>query len=347
MESTLLNNQKIHEMNISLRDAFLNLKSFKNQLKGKAKLRGQHQLLARYIVKLFIEDWNSRNPEKRQKGFYLNSNHTSLSCLCDCSSRSIRNQLDRLIECGIILQTQRTRRGIQIWINPKSIIDFSALDRKDFQGLVLEPSVKEERTKNVDSLVTQRTDEKNTKEQHSTGSKPNTSWFLMSGPVCCSDLALNFWEHTKKYIYPELNFSEARDKVMVDLISEYYQRRISKEQLEPAIVHNEVLANLERARKWFKDHPKVNPPDPYHFFSIESSGFRFWKLWDFEQRKSKLKTIQLIRKRIRWDCFRQSTGQLHLNKFHLLKTHLSWIKSQGNKDLGTWFALNSHKLYSI
>ncbi|MEP1034763.1 hypothetical protein [Ekhidna sp.] len=334
-------------MNISLREAFLNLKSFKNQFRGKTKLRGQHQLLARYIMKLFIEEWNSRNIEKRQQGFYLNSNHTSLSTLCDCSSRSIRNQLNRLIECGIILETQRTRRGIQIWINPKSIIDFSTLDRKDFQGLVLEPSVKEERTKNVDSLVTQRTDEKNTKEQHSTGSKPNTSWFLMSGPVCCSDLASNLWAHAKKYIYSDKEFSESRDQAIVDLISSCYQKRLKKEHREPANLHNEVLANLEQARKWFKDHPKVNPPDPYHFFSNETSGFRFWRLWDMGKQKSKSKLLQFARRRIRWDCFRFSNGQLTLSKLKLLDKHLDWIKSIQDKELATWFAINSHKLYSI
>ena len=347
MESTIQLKQQIIEMNISKKEAFLNLKLYKKENKDRASLRGQHQLLARYLINFFIEEWNSRTIEERQKGFFLFSNNSSLSQLCDCSVRSIRNQIKRLIEFGLLEGSERTKRGIQVWINPHSIIDFSSPDKKEIQGLVLEPSVKEERTINVDSLATQRTDEKNTEEQHSTGSVYDHSWFLMKDPVCCSDLAKNFWRHAKKCIYPELEVAPNREKAIIDLIERNFKIQYTGWKGELVDLYFKSLAYLERVREWFKDHGDVFPPDPYHFFSNEKEGFRFWKLERIDHRKTRAKQIQLVRRRIRLECLRFAQGLINTTKIELLTRHLKWIDSNQNLQLSEWFLSKSHKLYSL
>lgn len=334
-------------MNIPLGDAFRNLKKFKSEAKKRVSLRAQHQLTARYLIEFCVREWNKRSTDERKTGFYISTTNPSLGTLCDSHKRTIINHIKRLIEAGIVEKSERTGNGIRVWINPKAIIDFSCQEVKDQHGLVLRTSVKEERTKgDVDNFKYEKNLVKNTKEQHSTESKSSRSWFLMSGSVCCSELADRFWSHAKKYLYPDLHFSKNREKVLKELLEKNISLCLESEKGKPVDLYFKLTAYLDRARKWFKDHPEVIPPDPYHFFSMENYGFRFWKLIEYDNRRKKESASQSIKRRIRSECLKFSQGSQN-TILSLFKRHLVLVQNERCEDLSKWFISKSHSIYSV
>lgn len=347
MESTYQLDNKIFEMNITLDEAFKNLRKFKTEAKKRVPLKGTHQLTARYIINFFVREWDKRSVIERKKGFYIDTKNTSLATLCDCEKETIINHIKRLIQANIIEKKERTGCGIRIWVNPKAIINFSFLDMKKTHPLVPRTFVKEERTKGgVNNFKNEKNLVKNTKEQHSAESKSKESWSLMKGSVCCSELASRFWDHSRKYIYPDLQFSKNRERALKELLEKNIVLCLKGEKGKPVDLYFKLTAYLDRARKWFKDHPEVIPPDPYHFFSMEDYGFRFWKLIEYDNHRKKESINQSVKRRIRSECLKFSQGS-HDSILSLFKRHLEMVKNANCKDLSNWFISKSHSIYSV
>jgi len=340
MDSTYILDCSIIEQNLTIDTAFRNFKSFLEESEFKASIKQGHLALAERIIVFMIKEWSTRKPEERKLGFYLKTNTKALAKRCNSekSGRTVYNQINRLVECGVILKKERTKGGIKIWVNPKTIIDSSELKRKKIQGLVLEPSVKKERTRNVDSV------DKNTEEQHIIESNQNITWLSKIDSVSCSDLAKNFWKHAKKYLYHELSINDSREKALINLLEGCFKQKLKQWQGDLPELYFKTLYHLDKVRKWFADHPEVKIPDPYHYFSMSSCGFRFWKLEEMELVKKRKLRIQLIRKTIRIQCLNLVRSK---SRLELMKKHLHLIQSVKDLTLSEWYRSNAFNLYTI
>ncbi|WP_421874015.1 hypothetical protein [Marinoscillum sp.] len=340
-----MNNSQMPEWvldyNIPKRDAFKSLKKFKEERISPGMLRGSHQLLARYLLNFVIENWNQSSYQDRALGFYTSSNCTSLARLCDCTPRSIRNQLMRLIDVGIVLTTEMTGRGLKVYINPEVILFSFDPDRKKDHPLVLEPDLVKNKLTGVDN--TTKNSSKNIEEHRVSRDTNDVPYVKRPGTGSISDHAKDFWTFAKRKIYWDRSFSNKRESVILELIEDLLTIKMAQSQKSLWDVYFRQMNYLSYAATWFEKHPEVTPPDPYHFFSYERKGFRFIRIeaWDNQKKIN----IQMRRTRLSLEKEVKQSSQATLGNglSRMIVKHGSQIGSFENERLNKWFVYSYPK----
>lgn len=342
--SDLVIMEEVYSMNITKKDAFNTFRKFKDsKVEPSVKLKGSHQLLARYILNFFIDSWNKRSEAQRKAGFFIKTNNTSLAKLCDCTPRTIRNQVLRLCEAKILLNSELTGRGICIWLNPNVIFDFSGSDLKKNQGLVLEPFRVKNKIASVDNSemgaarMWSRNDKnvfKNIEGHHD--SRAALSGGGGPGMGSLSEYVGKFWTSAKDRLYPGMRFPDSREKVLIDLIASRFHMRQAESDKSPFDIYYKQMTYLDLASTWFKSHPEVIPPDPYHYFSSGLSGFRFDKIEEWE--KQKQVSVSMRKSRIKIQVEAAQTKRLDFeDKVSIIGVHSNAIRAMRSQRLDKWF----------
>ena len=321
------------EYNIAKKDAFNSLKSYKERSISSQRIRGSHQLLARYLLNFVIETWNESSEKERELGFCTTTNCNSLAKLCDCTSRSIRNQIKRLKETGIICRSEMTGRGLKVYLNPNAILCSFKPERKKDHPLVLEPLTVKNKTIGVDN--TTKNYPKNTEEQRVSRDTMTGLYVKCPGTGSMNEHAKVFWNFAKFKIYRDVRFTERREKVLIGLVEKLFTTKMTHSDKDLGDVYLLQMKYLSYASDWFDRHPEVLPPDPYHFFSLERSGFRFNKIEAWHNQKERNLKQRRVRVSVKNEI-KNSKESLGTGLGIMIKKHSEQISSFGTQRMNRW-----------
>ncbi len=266
-------------------------KRYKSEHQHSKRFKGSHQLLGKYIISLILDSWNGKTLNDREKGFYLETNKTSLSKLCDCTPKSIYNQIARLTELEFLLKCEAIKGGLRLWVNPKTIVDSSCPGMKKIHPLSKELIVKN-KTINGDKEKIP----KNTKEQFSPGTDVQKS--VCNVPGESSEYPQKILDHLLRKIYPNQSPSMKRRRILLKLVQSNLSRKASIDQFSEFDAYYSHMKLIDKAHHWFREHPEVIPPDPYHFLSFSKSGFRLCRIEEWEKSKQRAQLLYPVRKKI-------------------------------------------------
>lgn len=285
--------QNSSAINVTLSEAYKAFRIYKSKQSRdkRKKLKSAHLLTAKHLLFLTIQVWNNSDLKQKKKGVFLKTNKVALAKECNCTTRTIGNHLDRLIELGIILQREtlfngRGRwAGIRVLINPECFINEKVLGRKKIPHLVLEAleTKKYKRAKRSHpEAISKNMEEQVSVEVQRVPSEGRTSTYR-------SNLTLQFWTYAKAKLFWDRSVKKPKEQHILNLISKQLNEEFwaqKPQHRSPDLILKRNMKRIDRAASWFDNRNVAYTPDPLYYFTKSKNGLRFNRLLDWEKKKS-------------------------------------------------------------
>ena len=358
-----------------------------NHPKLTEKLNANHRATAELMIRLYLKQLNKlsecfQEETNNLPGF--KTYNASLSKCKGCTTRTIINHKERLKKAGfIVLEEHRGAQGIELFLSPEIVLTNPKTADVKSGILKIEPvnNFKPEKTKNFHPLVHELHEQKNNNStvEKSKGVRQEAHWDGLSqdeptgtlhepdkntGEIANSTSSLDvkstevdrisllsfvrqFWEFTKKVLYPELILSDPEERDIMNMIwaSVYFKFNGDLSVKKWSEYHEQAIDRIIMVKKWLDRSPHHWIPKPHLYFSPhnEKNGFQVTLQWLVKREILKMEVQQQLEmQRVRHEQNQHENGRgryKHLSRLQLFRIHEERLRKFKNPD-----ALNTYYL---
>ncbi|GAA5036564.1 hypothetical protein GCM10011506_30190 [Marivirga lumbricoides] len=307
--------------------------------------------------------------------------NTSLASCKGCTVRTILNHKARLKMAGfIIAEENRGAQGIELWINTSIIfpnqsankdasgkkekkrfqLDGQTSEGKNFHPLVHVLHEQKNNNSNVDRLedvLPQKRDHhselpegeltRTLHEPHmNTGENAKSVPNNPAKPDGADRISLlflirQFWEFSRKLLYPDLILSQPEQKDIMNMIwaTVYMKLNSSLSKEDWLKYHEQAIERVIMVRKWLDKSPNHWVPPPHIYFSPHNDKNDFQKTLKWLVKREILKTEisqQLMLQKVRNEHRLHEEGKgryKHLSRLQLFRLQEQRLSKMNNPEL--------------